>query len=1187
MQSRAHFTLASLIDIQKAGWRLSAQMLLNRKWKWFDLNFRFISRKQNWLVMKLTAILLLSACLQVSANGFSQDISLSAKNVTLQKVFRQIHKQSGYQFFYEDGMLNKAGRININVKDMPLEKVLTICFKGLPLSYSITNNVITVNLKTEDPVQRMEAPVFISIQGVVKDAQGNPLAGVSVIVKRTQKGTSTGTDGRFTIDANVGDELEFTMIGYQKKTITIGQNRNITVVMEIEETTGNEIIIIGYGTQKKSDVTGAISSYTPKEDEAARSVSVDEMLQGKIPGMNVTNSASGPGAASSVIIRGANSLRGDNQPLYIIDNIPQSSTGQFAGNVAGDNQIPENPLTTLNPNDIESIQVLKDASATAIYGSRGANGVIIITTKKGKSGKAKITFNTNVTTASVTRKRDMLNLKEYADFRNQQVGGGNANSFYFDGGQIRYVFSGDTYDPTDDSSYHILTEKNWQNEIYRNAISNNNNLSISGGSGKTTYFLSASYKNIQGIVKSTNMQIGDLRLNVNTELSKKLKLSVMLNGGIRGNNMMTGGDTRGGVSGSIISTAVYSAPFIYPQDDPILNNDLDARTSVLSWLSDYDDLTNEKTFRASTELTWKISNMFSYSFRSGANITLQDRSRWFGLQLFQGLNNNGFLTTSNLNRNNYTVENLLNFNKKIGDIVNITALAGVTYDKYSFLNKLVSGNNFQNFILKTNGMNFASNVTVYQPFQKDYQLMSYLSRVNLSFLEDRFIATINFRADGSSKFAPNNRWGYFPSMAIAWRMENEKFIQNLDWINQLKLRIGYGKTGSQAIDPYSTLSFYSQNSYYADNLGNRLLAINVSGLPNKDLRWESTSSYNGGVDFAVLDSRISGSLDVYYKETNNLLISRDIPPSTSFTNVIINQGALSNRGVELNLNGDVIRNKDLNFSIGGNISFNTPKIIKLGLPQSTFGKSSYVAYLGNAIGDHYGVGNIFIQGQAPGLFWGYKTDGIYQTGENISIKKDLLNSVPTPGAIKFVDQNGDSIINSSDMTIIGNPNPKFTYGFNASLRYKNFTLNANFYGVYGNQILNANLRDEATPSKQSPNLRENALLNAWTPTNASNTYPSLTQNIPNVVMDRYIENGSFLRMSNLTLGYTLPQFIPSKIGLNSINVYATGTNLFLITKYSGNDPEVNSFAFDGLRPGIDYNSFPNVRSFIFGLNIKF
>ena len=366
-----------------------------------------------------------------------------------------------------------------------------------------------------------------------------------------------------------------------------------------------------------------------------------------------------------------------------------------------------------------------------------------------------------------------------------------------------------------------------------------------------------------------------------------------------------------------------------------------------------------------------------------------------------------------------------------------------------------------------------------------------------------------------------------------------------------------------------------------------MLAINVSGLPNKDLKWESTSSYNGGIDFALFDTRISGSVDVYYKETNDLLINKDIPPSTAFTNVIINQGSLSNKGVELNLNGDVIRGKNFNFSLGGNISFNTPKIIKLGLPQSTFGKNQYVAYLGNAIGDHYGVGNIFIQGQAPGLFWGYKTDGIYQAGDNITVKKDLLNAVPTPGSIKFIDQNGDSIINTSDMTIIGNPNPKFTYGFNASFQYKNFTLNANFYGVYGNQILNANLRDEATPSLQSANIRESAFLNEWTSTNPGDTYPSPSKNIPNVVMDRYIENGSFLRLSNLTIGYTFPQSIPSKIGLNGINVYATGTNLFLITKYSGNDPEVNSFAFDGLRPGIDYNSFPNVRTFIFGLNVKF
>ncbi|SEA46895.1 TonB-linked outer membrane protein, SusC/RagA family [Arachidicoccus rhizosphaerae] len=1033
------------------------------------------------------------------------------------------------------------------------------------------------------------------VKGTVLTQNGKSLPGVTVKVVNESSHAADFTvsdeNGAFKAKLNNGTfyNFYFSYVGYADDSLThfsINAGEHNSILFRLKEVAGtlDDVVSIGYGSARRGDLTGAISSYTPTENEAATSVSVDQMLQGKVPGVNVTNSASGPGAASSVVIRGANSLRGDNQPLYIIDNVPQPSTGEFDANKLGDNQIPENPLTTLNPSDIESVQVLKDASATAIYGSRGANGVIIITTKKGKVGKAKVNFNSNVTTAQAVGLPQMLNLEQYGEMIYAKSG---VQQFYNVDGETRYVFAGNTYDPADTSSYKVIQEKNWEDEAFRTAISQNYNLSVNGGAGKTTYYLSADYKNIQGVIDATSMKVGNFRMNLNTDLSDRLKLAASLSGGVRKNNMMNGGDSRGGATGSIVNAALYGVPFEYPADDPTLTSSTDARTTALSWINDYEDLTTEKTFRASMNLSWKISNSFSYNLRSGLNQTIQDRSRWFGLELFQGFNNNGYLSVSNMNRNNFTVENLLNYNKNIRGIVNISALAGVTYDKYSSLNKITVGADFQNYLLTVNGMNYASNVTVYQPAQSDFQLLSYLARVNLSFLQDQLLLTANFRADGSSKFAKDNRWGYFPSTAIAWRMEKAKFMKSVDWVNQLKLRLGYGKTGSQSISPYQTLDFYSQSSYYADNEGGILLGINTGGLSNKDLTWESTASYNAGVDFALFDSRLSGTVDVYRKQTDDLLINKNIPVSTGYSSVILNQGSLSNKGIEISLNGDIIKKDNFSFSLGGNISFNKSKIIQLGLPESTFGSSSYVGYLGNSLGDHYGVGNIFIQGMAPGLFWGYKTDGIYQTGDDIKVTQDLNNTVPTPGSIKFVDQNGDGVIDSKDMTIIGNPNPKFTYGFNLNTTYKNFNLSANFTGVYGNQILNANLRDLATPSTSSGNFSAEAFENMWTTENPSNIYPSVTKAIYNVVTDRYIESGSYLRLSSVTLGYTFPDAVTKSIGLSRLNIYASGQNLFLITKYSGFDPEVNSFAFDGLRPGIDMNSFPNSRTFILGLNVNF
>lgn len=1043
-----------------------------------------------------------------------------------------------------------------------------------------------------------------TITGKVVNEQGDPLPEVTISLinesnRKTQNTVSNEKGNFFFTDVLVNQKytLLFEHVSYQADSVTRfsvsseSENNAIVMRLKLSDTKINldEVVVVGYGTARKSDLTGAIVSYKPKEEEAAMSVSVDQLLQGKVAGMAVTNStAGGPGAASSVLIRGANSLRADNQPLYVIDNIPQASTGQFAGNAVGDYQINENPLTNLNPNDIESIEVLKDASATAIYGSRGANGVIIVTTKKGRSGKAKINFGANATMSQVARLRDMLDLKSYAVYRYEQTG---VRSFYDTLGQMRYVPSGNIYDPNDDNSYSVVSNRNWQDDVYRNAWAHNYTLNVNGGNSSTTYFVSAAYKDIRGIVNATGMKIANLRLNVNSDLSKSLKMKFILNGSMRKNNMMSGGDSRGGVAGSIISTSMFAAPFQLPANDPLWSSDdptsIDARSTPLSWLEDYDDISNEKNFGASLELNWKISPKFSYSLRTGGNLTMQDRSRWFGLQLFKGLNSNGYLGLSNLNRNNYTVENLLNYQTDIGKNVKLNALAGVTYDQFKMENKMTSGQNFNYYDLRTNGLHFASVVVPSAPVEKPYQLLSLLSRVNISFFEDRYLATLNFRTDGSSKFYDNNKWDYFPSLALAWRMEKEDFLKNTAWLNQLKLRFGYGRVGNQNIDPFSTIYAYTQggSSYYATNGGGRVIAINVKGLPNPDIKWETTSSYNLGLDFAVLKSRITGSVDVYNKTTNNLLINRNLPPSTSFGSVFVNQGALRNKGVEFMLSGTPVKTQNTTLTIGGNISFNKPTIEKLGLPKAVFGSNEYVGYLGNSIADQFGVGNIFVEGMAPGMFYGYQTNGIYQTGETITVTKDLTNKVPVAGDIKFVDQNGDNIIDSKDLLILGNPNPKFTYGFQPSFRYKNVSINTAFNGVYGNQVLNANLRTEATPSRQASTIRQSAFNERWTSTGGGNLYPAANYQLPNVVMDRYLENGSFLRWSDLTIGYLIPGSSLKRAGVQNINVFVSVKNLLLITKYSGNDPEVSSFAFDGLRPGIDYNSYPNARSYTLGINI--
>lgn len=1024
------------------------------------------------------------------------------------------------------------------------------------------------------------------VKGKVIDETKEGMIGVNVSVKGTSSGTITDYEGNYSIAVPDNNAvLVFSFIGYQKKEITVGSQSVINVSLAEDAKVLDEVVVVGYGTVRKGDVTGAISSLKPDERDASKVLSVDNLLQGKIAGVSVGNSVATPGAASSVTIRGANSLRGDNQPLYVIDNIPQASTGEFAASAFGgsDFQIAQNPLTSLNPQDIEDIQVLKDASATAIYGSRGANGVIIITTKKGKSGKPKVNVSANFTIATATNLKKMLNLDEYADYRNEQAG--DAKQYFKEGNEIRYIFSGGQYDPANPESYNVLSYRNWQKDVYQDAFSQNYSATINGGGEKVKYYISAGYKDINGLVKETGLRQGDLRANLTMDLSSTVTMNMSLSGSLKQNDMMSGGDTKGGATGSVTRTAIDSAPYVTPSDEPNLS--AEQKTNVWAWINDYDDITNEKTFRGSADLTWKISKHFSYNGRVGGDLFMQDRARWFGLQLFKGENDNGSLGLTNLNKNHYTVENLVNFNSKVGKIVDISATAGVTYDDYTFLNKITSARNFQSHAFRTKGLHMAGVINEEQPIQKDFQLLSYLGRLNLAFLEGRYLVTATFRADGTSKFVKSNRWAYFPSVALAWRVEQENFLRdNAPWVDQLKLRLGYGQTGNQSIDPYNSFYDYKKTIDYATAEGNKELALAVSNLQNANLKWERTSSYSAGIDFSFFNSRLSGTLDWYYKETNDLLIERAVSPTTGFASILMNQGSLSNKGFEITLNGDIFRTKDFTWSLSGNIGFNTPEIKKLGLPESTYGNNTYRAYLGNSIGDHFGVANIFIEGKAPGLFWGYKTDGIIQEGDEV-----LPNSISngnTPGNIKFVDSNGDGSITEDDKVILGDPNSDFTYGFQTTFTYKDFSLSASFNGVYGNDILNSNLRYEAMPSRQTSNMTKEAYANAWRADKPGNLYPSVNSMVPSqAVLDRYIEDGSFLRCSDITLSYSLPKSLISKIKFENINLFASVKNAFIITSYSGYDPEVNTFAFDGLRCGIDMNSFPQARSYIFGLSVTF
>ena len=786
----------------------------------------------------------------------------------------------------------------------------------------------------------------IKVTGKVIDSTNEGVPGVNVQVKGGALGTITDVNGNYKIDVpNSKSVLVFSFIGYETQEVPVGNKTVINVSLKDDTQVLDEVVVVAYGTARKGDVTGALTSLRPDPNDAAKATSLDNLLSGKVAGLVVNSTSSAVGSASSVTIRGASSLRGDNQPLYVIDNVPQASTGEFSSSgISGDFQINQDPLSSLNPGDIEDITVLKDASSTAIYGSRGANGVILITTKKGKAGKAKVNASATFTIANTTNLLDMINLEEYANYANSRIQDGLV-PFHLVGDQVRYVFNGsyDKYDANNPETYNVVTYRNWQKEIYTSAFSQNYSLSLNGGSDKITYYISANFKDINGTVKQTSLKQGDLRANLSAEVSKAVKIDLSLSGALRQNDMMAGGNTLGGATGAISRTALDYAPFEMPEGDPSFNNE--NKTTVFSWLNDYVDVTDDKTFKASLDMTWKINKFFRYNLRTGGNLNINERKRWYGLQLYQGMNNQGLLALSDLNKNNVSVENILNYSTKLKSFATLDATAGVTYEDYNFLNKNTTANQFTFFEMRENGLHMAGNVNNAQPIQKDYQLVSYLGRANLSIL-DKYLITASFRADGSSKFAKGNRWGYFPSASLAWRMEQEEFMKNISWLSQLKIRVSYGVTGNQSIDPYSTFSMYGSNSnlYYADGSGNAQTAFTVTNLSNNSLKWEKTASWNAGLDFGLFNSRLSGTLDVYQKKTTDLLISRTLPGSAGFASTYYNQGAMKNNGVELSLNAQIIDKKDWKWSVRGNIGFNKSEIAELGLLPSDFG------FLGEKVG---------------------------------------------------------------------------------------------------------------------------------------------------------------------------------------------------------------------------------------------
>ena len=970
--------------------------------------------------------------------------------------------------------------------------------------------------------------------------------------------------------------LVFSFIGYETQTIPVQNRTSIQITLKETAESIDEVVVIGYGAVRKSDLTGSVSSVKVDEKDAAKNVGVDKLLQGRVPGVFVNTTSGAPGAMVDVRIRGTNSLGSGNDPLYVIDGIMIDATEDVKNPFSTGGQEQQNGLMGISPADIASIEVLKDASATAIYGSRGANGVVLITTKRGTTEKPTVQINTSVGVSMLAKTILMMDGVTYAKFREE-----------YDGKIIGT--------PEEIAARSV----NWQEEVTRPSLNQNYRISVSGqtkAKNSTNYFIALGHANTQGIVIGTGLENSDARLNLVQNLGSKFRITSQTSASFIKNNWMEGTEPGGSINSSMVRSMIQSIPlrgFNSESEDEMVD-DMDIVSSPLAWINGYDDKSKEFRVLSSLNVDYLINKSLTFRVSAMGDYRNKTRMRWYSNLVNEGKKNNGKAGWSNMNSTFYTLEALLMYNYVFDRVHKLNGTIGVTYDQKKLENKYTSAQDFPNQTLGAMGIAGALKVN---PFVLDYtktQVFSTLARINYSY-RDKYLVTLTGRYDGASRFAEGHKFGFFPSVALAWRANQEPFLKEVEWISNLKVRAGWGQVGKQTISPYQTLQKYSVG--FAPGVGGYDVAYTPDNIPNTRLTWETTSQYNVGFDWGLFNNRLNIVFDAYYKVTDDLLQNISIPASSGYKKMAVNRGSIENKGFEFSVDGLILNTKDWNWNVNVNGSVNRNRIKSIGLPSQYFSYSIANAkgYLGNNISANVinSPANIFLEGRPVGMFYGLKADGIAQEPRYTSDGKPVMwnGQQIVGGMLNYVDVNDDGVIDMHDRVLLGDPNPDFVYGFSTTLSWKGLTLDVLFNGVLGRDIVNANLyMENFSVGGGTKNRRTDAYGYAWREgdpngTNATTKYQSLTAPQPTEVGSWVVEDGSYLRLSNITLSYDIPMKKTS--ALKRLNVYVSGNNLFVWTKYSEYDPEVNSFSGNAGIIGVDWNSYPSVRSVLVGLNLTF
>lgn len=1092
-------------------------------------------------IMRITLFLLFISVITTFAdNSYAQETRLDIQfnNETVGSIIKYIESNSDFVFLYKNEDLNVHKRVNVNLKNASIEQILSEVLVGQDVDFNIYKRQVVIHKSVGMPTSPAEQETP-SVSGKVTDSSGAPLPGVTIVIKGTTDGTITDPDGNYTLsDLPDNAVLVFSFVGMKTQEIALKGQSSVNVQMQDEAIGLNEVVAIGYGTIRKSDLTGSLATVSSDQFSEQNVTRLDQVLQGRATGIQISNTVGAPGGDVRIRIRGANSVLGDNNPLFVVD-----------GFVGVD-------YNMLNPNDIKSVEVLKDAASTAIYGSRGANGVILITTKNGgEQGKVKVNYRGNVSLSSVVKKYDMLSAAEFAETVNAKNVALGLDP-YFTQTQI--------------DEYRQTGGFNYQDAVFREAVSTQHELSISGGTEKTQYRISGNYLDQDGIINNSGLKRYTFRTNILTKYNDKLSFRFNING-----TSMTGLNTQARTgAGTPVVQALAWAPTTDPYDenggyrlsDPVGS----IKTNPLAIMYDTENR-NERTFA-------NLMGGVKYEFIDGLTLDLQAGSDllYRTQKNFTGnyaSNYSPGASVTNYKSINVQTTSQLSFNRTINEIHQINAVAVFETQKYTREYSSATASNLKFPELKYDNLAQAESYNIGSGFTK-WTLLSYLGRVNYS-LANKYLFSASVRRDGSSKFAPGNKYSTFPSVALAWNMANESFISNLDLFSKLKVRASWGLTGSQAISPYSTLSTYNTNIYYAFTTGDRTSGIQIGNPGNSELKWETTEQKDIGLEAGFFNGRLNVEFDYFVKDTRDLLLNQSVPYYSGGGSITANVGKIRNKGWEISLEGKIISRKNFSWESDLNLSNVKNRVVNLGEETQIFSQPDLNG-LNGAPEFIYSVGH------SLGSFWGLRYLGPWKPDQ----AQEAALFQQKPGDARYEDLNGDHVINGDDYQIIGCGLPTTSLGWNNTISVGNFDINLFLQGVFGidkqnytraMHLMAARDARQATLAeireRYIPGVQENTYLPAFS--NSSEIQPQSTM---------FLEDASYVRLKNVSVGYNF------KVrNIQNLKVYVSATNLLTFTNYKGIDPESSNVGGGGsdINQSLDYGSYPNSRTFTFGVDFTF